>query len=75
MMPGVARHGTHRQEEPLRGTGLEQLLPLGSVVGRERDWVQGVVVAGLAGGRPGFQLHKKAGKEYSTRAPKFTGRR
>ena len=50
---------THRQEEPLRCTRLEQLLPLSCILTWKGDGIQRVVELGLEGCWPGVKLNRK----------------
>lgn len=51
-------HSSHRQEEPLRGTGLKKFLPLGCVLAGEADGVDRVVELGANKTRPRLQLKR-----------------
>lgn len=48
--------GSYREEESLRGTWLEQLLPLLSIADRESDWVDVVLELGGDEAGPLFEL-------------------
>jgi len=58
------RYTTHGEEKSLGGTGLEELLPLRSVVAGEGDGVGGEVHVQTDHSRPGVQLEgKKKGEK------------